>query len=291
MGLSSKESLMGRYLKGGVMLLLLLLLMAIVTNLVGVFSAHGPSISSSSQFAFAPPPVEAAGETFLEKEAGITAYARLEWLESADKNWSKILGQFYSIEKQDVGYVVGTLRMYPISVKTLSGMEPHVYVSKNGWVVAYFLKNEPAVRLICWPGGSVCPGGEGSNTLGWAIQQVSAAGAAVAKDVSYFDFRYPSANRLFVARGNTFSVLVPSSMTVYERSFSIHVKSYSQCSDGIIKVKIDDSLLGTNAGCGITVGIVSPTYLTTDTYHQITWESPFSSFAPYGVALAIIAKE
>lgn len=86
-------------------------------------------------------PESTSGSSFLEEEAGITAYTQVD---SVDLSQAK--SAFKNVEKETDEYIVGSvgLENYPES------SDPHVYVDKSGWIASYYLKNEPVSKIVDW---------------------------------------------------------------------------------------------------------------------------------------------
>ena len=75
----------------------------------------------------------------LDEEAGIAAYYKA----SGPINLQGVKNLFTTIEWETEDYVLGAvpLQDYP------ERWHPHIYAHKDGWLVAYYLGNEPASRM------------------------------------------------------------------------------------------------------------------------------------------------
>jgi hypothetical protein len=163
------------------------------------------------------------GPNFLYQEAGISAYTNVG--QTIDiKTVSSI---FKTIEKQTSDYVVGTVALPNYSVTDYV----HVYVDTSGWIVAYYLKDQPASMIVDWNNYGQDQVIKGTK-LDTAIDIVSkAAGVYVTTQRYYYDFSYPDANKLMIIIGgkwrgeaSTFDLKLPSSFTFYEYSYSLYKK-------------------------------------------------------------------
>ena len=97
-----------------------------------------------------------AGKSFLEEEAGISLYVNAG--EEIDLSQAKAL--YKVLEDETDSYLIGTVE--------LSGYGedwwPHVWIHKDGWIVVYYLKEEPTSRLMDWFYYDRAGGGEISTT-------------------------------------------------------------------------------------------------------------------------------
>jgi hypothetical protein len=95
-------------------------------------------------------------------------------------------------------------------------LNPHVYVSSDGWVVAYFLRDESVGNAWAYGHGFRPP----DDVLARALTQVSSTVGGTPASLSYYDFEYPGANRISVINAPTsndsFDVQIPSGFQVFE---------------------------------------------------------------------------
>lgn len=141
----------------------------------------------------------------------------------------------------------------------------HVYVSADGWIVAYYLKEEPASKIMQWKGYD---GGEITTTkLEDAISKVCTCTGILYQQVKnkiiYYDFNYPDANRLMIIADridepgmDTFEFKIPDEYTVYETSWSHYTyKSYHGSN-----TKIDGTLVNSFGATTDYVGLLKHGY-------------------------------
>jgi hypothetical protein len=148
---------------------------------------------------------------YLDQEAGISA-----WFKGSAINLNSVRSLFRTIELDTADYIIGSI---PVT-NYLEHFDAHVYVHKDGWILAYYLKQDPVAKLVDIEAGSIT-----TTLLKNAVSTVTAAAGLPFTDVTYYDFRYPYATHmLFVyensADGNDFTILLPSSYVITERSFS-----------------------------------------------------------------------
>ena len=161
-------------------------------------------------------PVMAAEPTFLDEEAGISAYTNL----GTTIDLSVARTGFKTIEQETADYVVGSIALPDLPETE----DAHCFVHSDGWIVTYYLAAEPASKVIGWvyssPGNLI-------TKLKVGIDEMCNTLATVASDISYYHFHFPLANRLMVITESqqglgtdSFNLKIPSEFTVYERSWS-----------------------------------------------------------------------
>jgi hypothetical protein len=84
-------------------------------------------------------PAFAQTGSFLDQEAGIAAYVQVP----SPVNLESVKGAFKTIEQETSDFVVGTVEI------PNAPLAPHAFVSNDGWVVAYFLRDESVGNA--WP--------------------------------------------------------------------------------------------------------------------------------------------
>ena len=200
---------------GGVLLL----------SLAGPSGAHEPKSGGKSIALSAPPFVQVAnaaaayqsGTSFLEDEAGIAAYTQTP----GSIDLSVVRDEFRTIERETDQYIIGSVGIPDYS----EDHDPHVYVHTDGWVLAYYLAEEPASYIIDlrhYDGVEIA-----STKLENAMNEILSVIGVVSFEATYYDFRYPNATHLmliaeaiYYAGDESFDVQLPSGFTYYERSWS-----------------------------------------------------------------------
>jgi hypothetical protein len=162
--------------------------------------------------------------TFPVGEAGIAAYVKLDSVTIEDL--TEALNHYYTREKQTETYVIGTVEV----VNKFWKNYPHLYISLDGWMVAYYLKDEEASKIMQWK--DYTPGSITTTTLKDVIDfMAESIGVTYSTEVKYYNFEFPEANKMTLIAEtlpqstlgyckNGFSVTVPG--TLYEASYSIY---------------------------------------------------------------------
>ena len=102
--------------------------------------------------------------TFPADEAGISAYVNVEQNIDLAKAKSALRG----IQAEGSNYVIGIMELPGLPEEEF----PHMYISSDGWILAYYSQFAPASRIMHWGkyGGRRCfefPGrGTASGTAG-----------------------------------------------------------------------------------------------------------------------------
>lgn len=233
----------------------------------------GASPQSNSVLSLVTPPfVSAAGEgtNFLEEEAGISAYTDVEQV----IDLSRAATAFKTIEYQTSEYIIGS-----VGIPGLPETEDvHCYVHEDGWVVSYYLNDEPTAKIVDWDN-------LGSTKLEEGIGEVCIAAGVSYVQVTYYDFRCPSAEKLMVIIDrDSFNLKIPSSFAVYERSYSL----YDSAPYTSVRLFIDGNEVA-YANNEVVYGALTPTQLTPGVFHTISLTGGSSSTR--GDAIALSYKE
>lgn len=156
-----------------------------------------------------------AAVDFPADEAGISAYVKAK--ASIDLNLTK--SAFASIERETPDYIIGTVALTYHSEEEY----PHVYVSNDGWIVAYY----PKVRASSWilPWADYAGGPLLSTTLSKAVGIVATSVGGSPNGLKYYDFRYPDATKMMVILESTtgtefFKVTIPTTFSTYAVDWS-----------------------------------------------------------------------
>jgi len=201
-----------------------------------------------------------AGTTFLEEEAGISAYTNVG--EAIDIE--KVKATFRTIEYETSEYIIGSVPL-PDYEET---EDVHAYIHKDGWVVAYYLKEEVVAKILDWNDYTTDEQITGTK-LEDGISVVCNAAGVPMRSITYYDFRYANANKLMIVGDalwtngatDTFKLKLPSDFVFYERSYSFYSASKKST------MSIDEEVIAT--GYGTHYGLLSPTLLTSDVFHTV----------------------
>ena len=148
----------------------------------------------------------------LDDEAGISAYFK-----SPDAiNLSQVRAEFRTIEDETADYIIGSV---PVPGYYESA-DPHVYVHRDGWILAYYLRDNPVGKIVDTNAKIIT-----TTKLKNVVAAVAGAAGAAFSDVVYYDFRYANATHMmFIAEdsadGTAFTVQLPSTYGYFERSWA-----------------------------------------------------------------------
>ena len=240
-----------------------------------------------------------AGVNFMENEAGISAYTNAG--QAIDLN---LVRTFYrSIERSTADYIIGSVPApgYVGVGDSEEQVDAHVYIHRDGWIVAYYLKDAPATKMINWPNYN--PDKLSRNNLSDIIKQIFASFGIVSSAIAYYDFRYPNANSLMLIADlettdnevDTFTLQIPGSVTVFERSWSL--ASFNSGAGSTCK--LNQEVLFEDTGCNncwrTKYGLLNTLQMPVDTLHTVTasynvWYTGLANNGAY-CAIGLVYKE
>jgi hypothetical protein len=236
---------------------------------------------------------------FPSNEAGISAYLKLAL--SVDLDKARLA--FRGIQAEGADYLVGIVELSGLPEE----LWPHLYVSKDGWFVAYYSKYDPASKLMPWKdykGGAIS-----TTTLRDALAQFTTqlldsmqatfSFTAIEKDLHYYDFRYPEA-RAFVlaadsvntnARQNELRYAIPTGVTVYDGSWAHYAvdQNCNYCSRGSDSGVDNTSLFSGKEGTYYKCGQLTEQALHREEAHSVTI-AQLDGNGTAGVAVAFVYK-
>jgi hypothetical protein len=183
-----------------------------------------------------------AAVDFPAGEAGISAYVKAK----SSINLNDAKSAFATIERESSTYIIGTVAL------SLHAEEeyPHIYVSTDGWIVAYYPNGRPSSWILPWAdynGGPIS-----STTLSKAAGIVATAVGGTTTGLKYYDFRFADASKMIliiesVANGeNFFKVTIPTSFMTYAVDWS-HYK-YTGSTYTQSNAYLDDALFSNFGG-------------------------------------------
>jgi hypothetical protein len=149
----------------------------------------------------------------LDSEAGISAYYK-----SPDAiTLSQVVGQFRTIEVTTTDYIIGSVAVPNYVIN----FDAHVYVHKNGWILAYYLRSDPTSKILDVKALTI-----NTTKLKTVVAAIASAAGAPFTDVTYYDFRYPNAtNMMLIAKGDTngndYTIQLPSSYGYFDRGWAL----------------------------------------------------------------------
>ena len=168
-----------------------------------------------------------AAVDFPADEAGISAYVHAK----SSVNLNDAKPAFATIERETDDYIIGTVALDMHTEEQY----PHVYVSTDGWVVAYYPNDRPSSWILPWADYS---GGEiSSTTLSKAAGIVCSQIGGTTTGLKYYDFRYEDASKMMIIvesvthEENFFKVTIPMSFATYAVDWS-HYNTGTDYRDG-----------------------------------------------------------
>jgi hypothetical protein len=208
------------------MFLSILVLVAVffISPLVMFANSSSPNQNIGGFLPLIKPAFAQAGDAaFLEQEAGIGAYLNVG--QPIDPTTAKTA--FRTIEKETGSYIIGSVALPGYGISD----DVHCFVHRDGWIVAYYMKNEPTSKIVDWLGYS---GGQMTSTkLRMCLTVVGSSLGVQLTGVKYYHFAFPNANKLMIAvksstydlrNESTLWLTVPSGLFVYDRSWSFYVE-------------------------------------------------------------------
>ena len=238
----------------------------------GVISLMPPpfiKVAGAAEVAGGGGAAQRAGTSFLEEEAGISAYTNV----GETINLGNAKTAFRTIEYETADYIIGSVPLpdYPETE------DVHAYVHKDGWVVAYYLEEEPVAKIVDWEDYSTDEIITGTKLEDGVSVVCNAAGVPI-KNLKYYDFRYANADKLMIVADalwssgtDTFNVKLPSDFVFYERSFSHYFNAAAYYYDSYMY--IDEDEISHIRGSGTNYDLLSSTKLSLDAVHTIKIDS------------------
>jgi hypothetical protein len=161
---------------------------------------------------------------FLEEEAGICAYTNA----GRSIDFAKVKPVYRTIEHEVNDYIIGSV---PIA-DYAETEDVHVFVSKDGWVAAYYPAGDPVSKIIDWrsyQGNEIT-----STNLELALKKVADKVNFPLVNVKYYDFVCPQATNLMMVidredkpQGtDSFDIMIPNNLIVYESSWGFYVNAH-----------------------------------------------------------------
>jgi hypothetical protein len=245
----------------------------------------------NNSFNMAPLDEGLAGLSFLENEAGISAYGQV-----SSTNLDLAENAFKNVEKKTAEYIIGSVALTDYG----ETHDVHVYVYISGWIIAYYRNTEKASKIIDWVdyhGVQEIT----STKLSDAIDIVTLEMLVLPPDIEYFDFRYPDATKMMIVTDEelvdrateTFRIMVPGDHPTYSRTWSHAIYDWEFGStDG--NIKIDGVVLhsaSSSGGWQIWEGDITPTQLFPNVFHEISLYQDYNNAGASYVGIMLIYAE
>ena len=203
-----------------------------------------------------------AGANFLEEEAGISAFTNV----GREIDLVRARGAFRTIEREGDEYIIGSVGVPGLA----EADDVHVFVHRDGWVVAYYGRERPTAWIVDWRDLE-------TTKLEAALMQVTTAAGVSIGDVNYYDFRHPEAEKLMIIiDDDSFNLKIPRTFTVFERSYTVEITACARIRAERASFYIDqDRVLSVGDIAGGTVSIridtLTPAQLRLGEFHTFTF--------------------
>ena len=191
----------------------------------------GQNENKLTEIFFSKPVLAQEAGAFPADEAGISAYLNVGQTIDLAKAKSALRG----IQAEGDNYVIGIIELHGLPEEEF----PHMYISMDGWILAYYSKFAPSSRIFQWygyQGGPIT-----TTTLQDAIARlcptIGVNFIQVKGDVAYYHFNYLEATKVTIAvdttegMDDTFNYSIPLNVVLYEGSFS----HYSRGDNSVLK--------------------------------------------------------
>ncbi|HRN68528.1 MAG TPA: hypothetical protein PK205_13065 [Promineifilum sp.] len=146
----------------------------------------------------------------IQDEAGIAAYYKAP----NALNLEFVRPLFNSIELESADYILGS-----ISVPSYAEhFDTHVYIRRDGWIMAYYLSSAPASKMIETKAGSL-----NNSKLTIVMNNIAVTGGAPFGAVTYYNFNHPNATHMLLVGESDyeeFQITIPSVYSYYEISWA-----------------------------------------------------------------------
>lgn len=211
---------------------------------------------------------QTGGTSFLQEEAGISAYTNV----GEEINLELAKNAFRTIEYEIEEYIIGSVPLSNYSETE----DVHCYVHKDGWIVTYYLREEPTSKIIDWANYNQTEVITGTKLDNGISAVCNVVGVPIG-NIKYYDFRYPNANRFMIVADalweegiDTFNITLPSDFVFYEISYSHCTKGYSEegC-NAHSQMYIDEQEISDLPYQGVSYGFLSPSQLPPSVTHTI----------------------
>jgi hypothetical protein len=233
---------------------------------------QAPPFVEQVDSAAAPPEVAA----LLSSQAGISAYVQT----AGPITLSAVRGVYRTIEADTTDYIIGSVAIpdHP------EHFDVHVYVHKDGWILAYYLQDGITSKIVNVRARSIS-----TTKLETAVSIAASAAGQAVTGLRHYDFRYPNATHMLVVaedhlNGRDFTITLPTEFAYYDRSFAVYNVDGRDSSkdfwvDGVAAAR-------SRTEADMTYGAIPASQLIPGQPHHITL-SHYSS--PYG-ALVIVYR-
>ena len=268
--------------------------------LPGLGSEGQSNSGQGTMLALAQPVALSVKEQFPTTVAGISAYLNV----GQPIDLARAREVLQGVEAEGDDYLIGIVALEGY----FESQWPHMYVDTQGWMIAYYSKNDPASKLMPW---ATYEGGVlNTTTLEEALavftrnlfraMRLPFDFSQVEPNIEYYDFRYPEATRLLLIADSISSTgekvydscrfEIPLEVVIYEASW-LHFAKGMRWSSAWTTFWIDDAQLNRMEGSGTyyTTNLMPIDFLIPTVAHTLyVWVYDSSGLA--GIAVAFIYR-
>lgn len=263
-----------------VRLILVVLLVLSLYNSVSYYSGVSESIFLSTA---------QAGGSSSSTDIGLIAWISI----GKYIDLGKASALFTTIDYENTDGILGKYSFYVDNYNTET---INLYITRDGYIAAFYGKYDATSKMISWNSDKTV-----SSKFATAITTVGQSlGYNVDyKNIKYYDYRYPDANRILIVTqsvgesnvqgydyGN-FKFNIPSYATIYDVSYSLYLNDIYNNLPGS-NIAIDTDTIDSISSNGVIYGTYGG-YISKDTDHLLGIMS--NQNAQSGVAMIIIYKD
>jgi hypothetical protein len=223
----------------------------------------------------------------IEDEAGISAYFQA----STSIDLNSVRSVFRTIEAETADYIIGSVAVPNYGEE----WDVHVYVHKDGWVLAYYPAGDPVGKIFDWIAYNNAGRTNISTKLENTLVRVADAAEVPFPSATYYHFQHPNATHLMLivewtgTLSDSCQVKLPESFIYYERSWSLGsiVCSWSGC---VAWYKLDGATIQAHSQSGgwqISQGTLTANQLLPGQFHTI---EVYTDYNPAYGGLALVYK-
>lgn len=251
--------------------LIIVLLAALLIPLWAPMNRWLSARNDDGSIALKPPPFISVahaqgGTSFADTEAGISAYIR----SNSTINLLTVVNMYRTIEQQTDEYILGSMEVSGYD----DSHDVKVYVHRDGWIMAYYPRNQPTSRIFDWP--SYDGSGNLPTKLEKVLTQVSQQVGAPSEAPTFYHFAHPHANRLMLvaeymstSSTDSFEITLPLSFDFHESSWA-HYKSRNPYNGATSVMKLDNSVISTATRRYIGDGLLTPSQFAKGVPHIVS---------------------
>ncbi|MGM0470069.1 MAG: hypothetical protein ACQERB_14815 [Promethearchaeati archaeon] len=159
----------------------------------------------------------------LEEQAGITKY----FDSGQNLDLSIARSELKIVEKETLDYIVGSLALPNLTESD----DVHCLVHKDGWIVCYYLKQEPTSKIVDW--NFYSDGVLEKTKLQLGLEVMADAYLLTVSNANYYHYYYQNANKYMIIieetdeyrTSDSFILYLPTEFTYYETSWGLNGES------------------------------------------------------------------